>query len=488
MIIEASVVLIVVTTLIMLVVVVVVLLLMIVVRITSYNNINRIIINNRYSMKYSINNDNIDINVNEWNALLEAEKDQRDVFEEAIKNKLKEWKELKDAGVLDKLAEDPDMYDDINTNNNNIRLPSSSRSNDNSDDVDNKSITYFQEKYNSIISKKKVTSKQSSSSSSKSSSISLSLYQLLNEMKDKEQYNTMLIQSIILSLAKNDDASYSIAAINLYKKLLNENIIDNSTPRYLMSVVLACFLSNNIKNGDAIMNNLISDNIYSNDDFLPSLVCKAIANCHSESSKSSSKKSSLGKLLSKKKEAAAPPMDPEVSKAQQDHRLSILNELKTNIKKYPIDELNKVVRMLGRYQYIDDVFSFIDTMNSTPSTNANEETYEFLTNSLVYTVDETAKASSMTELPTISNAPEILFAGRSNVGKSSLVNFLVNRKALASTSATPGHTKQFHFFHINKDYENVPSFYFVDVPGLGYAEAEDGQKDSWRYYYHHKYY
>jgi len=467
----------------MLVVVVVVVLLMIVVRISSYSNINRkISINKKYinSIKYSINNDNIDININEWNALLEAEKDQKDVFEEAIRNKLKEWKELKDAGVLDKLAEDPDMYDDVN-NNNAIRLPSSSSS-DNSDEVDNKSITYFQEKYNSIISKKKLTSKQPSSSS-KPSSISLSLYQLLNEMKDKEQYNTMLIQSIILSLAKNDDASYSIAAINLYKKFLNENIIDNSTPRYLMSVVLACFLSNNIKNGDAIMNNLINDNIYSTDDFLPSLVCRAIADCHSESNKSSSnssKKSSLAKLLSKKKEAAVP-IDPEVSKAQQAHRVSVLNELKTNIKKYPIDELNKVVRMLGRYQYIDDVFSFIDVMNSNPSTNANDETYEFLTNSLVYTVDETAKASSMTELPTISNAPEILFAGRSNVGKSSLVNFLVNRKALASTSATPGHTKQFHFFHINQDYENVPSFYFVDVPGLGYAEAEDGQKDSWRY-------
>ena len=175
-------------------------------------------------------------------------------------------------------------------------------------------------------------------------------------------------------------------------------------------------------------------------------------------------------------------IDPEILKEKQSQRVIIIDKLKAGIKKYPIDEINMVIRMLGRYQYIDDIFSIIDTMND-QKYYPNDETYEFLTNSLVYTVDEIAKSTSMTELPSSKNAPEILFAGRSNVGKSSLVNFLVNRKALASTSATPGHTKQFHFFHINKDYQNIPSFYFVDVPGLGYAEAEEGQKDSWRSFF-----
>jgi GTP-binding protein EngB required for normal cell division len=50
---------------------------------------------------------------------------------------------------------------------------------------------------------------------------------------------------------------------------------------------------------------------------------------------------------------------------------------------------------------------------------------------------------------------------------------LCNRKALASTSATPGHTKQFHFFGVNVDRPEVSSFYLVDVPGLGYAEVEE---------------
>ena len=66
------------------------------------------------------------------------------------------------------------------------------------------------------------------------------------------------------------------------------------------------------------------------------------------------------------------------------------------------------------------------------------------------------------------------------MGKSSLVNFLVNRKAMASVSATPGHTTQFHFFGVNSGRADLPSFRFVDVPGLGYAEAEDNTVVSWK--------
>ena len=70
--------------------------------------------------------------------------------------------------------------------------------------------------------------------------------------------------------------------------------------------------------------------------------------------------------------------------------------------------------------------------------------------------------------------PEVAFAGRSNVGKSSLINSLLREKDLARTSATPGRTQQINFFRINR------SFSFVDLPGYGYAKAPQILKESWR--------
>ncbi len=69
--------------------------------------------------------------------------------------------------------------------------------------------------------------------------------------------------------------------------------------------------------------------------------------------------------------------------------------------------------------------------------------------------------------------PEIAFAGRSNVGKSSLVNTLVNRKRLVKTSSTPGRTRLINFFSINK------TFSFVDLPGYGYANVPAFVQKSW---------
>ena len=69
--------------------------------------------------------------------------------------------------------------------------------------------------------------------------------------------------------------------------------------------------------------------------------------------------------------------------------------------------------------------------------------------------------------------PEVAFAGKSNVGKSSLINALVNRKALARTSSQPGKTQTINFYNINK------SLYFVDLPGYGYAKASVKVKEQW---------
>ncbi len=69
--------------------------------------------------------------------------------------------------------------------------------------------------------------------------------------------------------------------------------------------------------------------------------------------------------------------------------------------------------------------------------------------------------------------PQIAFAGRSNVGKSSLLNTLVRRKQLARTSATPGRTRQINFFLINR------AVYFVDLPGYGYAKVSKAMRRQW---------
>lgn len=69
--------------------------------------------------------------------------------------------------------------------------------------------------------------------------------------------------------------------------------------------------------------------------------------------------------------------------------------------------------------------------------------------------------------------PEIALVGRSNVGKSSLINKLINRKNLARTSSRPGKTQTINFYRINR------LFYFVDLPGYGYAEVSKRQRERW---------
>ena len=69
--------------------------------------------------------------------------------------------------------------------------------------------------------------------------------------------------------------------------------------------------------------------------------------------------------------------------------------------------------------------------------------------------------------------PEIAFAGKSNVGKSSLINALMNRKSYARISATPGKTQTINFYNINEE------LYLVDLPGYGYAQRSKEQRQNW---------
>lgn len=71
------------------------------------------------------------------------------------------------------------------------------------------------------------------------------------------------------------------------------------------------------------------------------------------------------------------------------------------------------------------------------------------------------------------NLPEIAFAGRSNVGKSSLINMMASRKKMARTSSTPGKTQTINFYRIND------LLYFVDLQGYGYAKVSKKSRESW---------
>lgn len=73
----------------------------------------------------------------------------------------------------------------------------------------------------------------------------------------------------------------------------------------------------------------------------------------------------------------------------------------------------------------------------------------------------------------VNDKPEVAFAGKSNVGKSSLINALMNRRAYARTSATPGKTQTINFYNIND------GLYLVDLPGYGYARVSEKEKEQW---------
>lgn len=90
--------------------------------------------------------------------------------------------------------------------------------------------------------------------------------------------------------------------------------------------------------------------------------------------------------------------------------------------------------------------------------NFNEVSFEFA-------------AGDISQLPE-SDLPEVVFSGKSNVGKSSLINKLVQRKALARVSATPGKTATINFFKLKE-------FRLVDFPGYGYAKVSKGEKRRW---------
>ena len=91
----------------------------------------------------------------------------------------------------------------------------------------------------------------------------------------------------------------------------------------------------------------------------------------------------------------------------------------------------------------------------------------------IHSAEFLLSASTIRQFPA-ATLPEIAFAGRSNVGKSTLINSLLNRKKLVKTSGTPGKTQLINFFKINDQ------FYFVDLPGYGYARVPETVRRKWQ--------
>ncbi|GAK48741.1 GTP-binding protein YsxC [Secundilactobacillus oryzae JCM 18671] len=90
----------------------------------------------------------------------------------------------------------------------------------------------------------------------------------------------------------------------------------------------------------------------------------------------------------------------------------------------------------------------------------------------VNNVELVMSAVSPTQYPT-TGYPEIAFVGRSNVGKSSMTNVLINRKSYARTSSQPGKTQTLNFYQVEDQ------LYFVDVPGYGYAKVSKQEREKW---------
>jgi len=86
-------------------------------------------------------------------------------------------------------------------------------------------------------------------------------------------------------------------------------------------------------------------------------------------------------------------------------------------------------------------------------------------------------SSKLSECPDL-DLPEFAFIGRSNVGKSSLINLLTSRKSLAKTSSVPGKTQLINHFQINTDHDKRPEFLLVDLPGYGFAKTSKKKRET----------
>mmetsp|Transcript_53592 Transcript_53592/g.86755 ORF Transcript_53592/g.86755 Transcript_53592/m.86755 type:complete len:529 (+) Transcript_53592:272-1858(+) len=149
-----------------------------------------------------------------------------------------------------------------------------------------------------------------------------------------------------------------------------------------------------------------------------------------------------------------------------------------------------IMREFARVQSLQGVLEVLEVMRHWKIT-ADAEALELVANVAVHDVQFVKGAVSMETLPEpISGfeVPEACFAGRSNVGKSSLVNMICNRKKLAFTSKTPGKTQEFNYFLVSGGRavggpSEKNNFHLVDLPGVGYAEVPTFKREEWKQFY-----
>jgi len=147
-----------------------------------------------------------------------------------------------------------------------------------------------------------------------------------------------------------------------------------------------------------------------------------------------------------------------------------------------IESYNAVIRFFGKARRSDGVFKVLSAMAPIAPgvvvdarerrVKPDDTTYEMVVNALVRSCELIKHVDTVAQLPE-GGKPEVCFMGLSNVGKSSLVNLIVGRKALAFKSMKPGTTTRFNFYDVND------KFFLVDCPGLGYAEVGPRLIESW---------
>jgi len=169
--------------------------------------------------------------------------------------------------------------------------------------------------------------------------------------------------------------------------------------------------------------------------------------------------------------------------------LRLLEKFEDDIRRYNHDQkglgdnmglteaLNELVRSCSRAASPTLAFRTVEWMDRL-KVPKDGGTYNAIGMNVVRRVERIGKVYDLPLAPEES-CPEVVFAGRSNVGKSSLVNMLMGRKTLAPTSQKPGKTRTIDFYEANIGIASLPRFRLVDVPGLGYARVSKDLRDRW---------
>ncbi|EME31880.1 GTP-binding protein [Galdieria sulphuraria] len=140
-----------------------------------------------------------------------------------------------------------------------------------------------------------------------------------------------------------------------------------------------------------------------------------------------------------------------------------------------IASVNKLLTIYSKAKSLEGLYATIE-MKKRCNVVSDSDTNTLLAGAFIKEIHFVTGAVSMETLP--KPLPEVAFVGKSNVGKSSLLNLLVNNYSIAYTSKTPGKTQQLNYFIVNRSQEDG-KFFMVDLPGYGYARVSKEMRDKW---------